>query len=49
VAIEEAEEALRKAMAAYPQITQAILFGSVASGRQRYDSDLDSPSARDAG
>jgi predicted nucleotidyltransferase len=32
---------LREVLAHFPKITLAVLFGSVASGRQRVDSDLD--------
>ncbi len=37
----EIEATLRKVVALLPQVRQAILFGSVAAGRQRHDSDLD--------
>jgi predicted nucleotidyltransferase len=38
---------LKEVFAHFPKITLAILFGSVASGRQRTDSDLDIAVAAD--
>lgn len=35
------EGQLKEVLACFPQIVLAVLFGSVASGRQRPDSDLD--------
>lgn len=35
------EAQLKKVLAHFPDITLALLFGSVAAGRQRADSDLD--------
>ena len=35
------EAQLKEVLAFFPQIVLAVLFGSVASGRQRPDSDLD--------
>jgi uncharacterized protein len=35
------EAQLRKLLASFPAITLAVLFGSVAAGRARADSDLD--------
>ncbi|MGB9150218.1 MAG: nucleotidyltransferase domain-containing protein [Burkholderiales bacterium] len=35
------DDQLRQVFAGFPQITLALLFGSVAAGRHRADSDLD--------
>lgn len=35
------DDQLRAALTAFPQLVLAVLFGSVAAGRQRPDSDVD--------
>lgn len=39
--LQPVDELLKKVLAQFPQLILAVLFGSVASGRQQPDSDLD--------